>query len=374
VVLDAPEVENPTISTVAETDLMEKILVLAPNWIGDAVLSLPVIDGVGRLWPGSEITVLARTGVAQIFSARKSTVEVVEYQKGAGVRRIAQLREAGWRLRRKRFQLALLLPNSLSSAIMAWLAGVPKRVGYATDGRGWLLTNKLKSRRKERGLHQVDYYIHLIHSLGANKVDRIPRLELQPQIIKRGSSLISDLGLGEDELLVGVHPGSAYGEAKRWFPERFAVVLDQLNRLGCRIVLFGGPGEEPLSEQIREQMSSPPLSLVGRTTVAEALALISKCSLFLSNDSGLMHVAAALRIPQVALFGSTDPQKTAPLNDRAVVIHPQEVNCTPCFKPECPEALECMMAITVDEVFTAAEGLLHIIEKPINIPKGQQKT
>ncbi|MDH3558923.1 MAG: glycosyltransferase family 9 protein, partial [Deltaproteobacteria bacterium] len=124
-------------------------------------------------------------------------------------------------------------------------------------------------------------------------------------------------------------------------------------------LLLGGTGEEPLAEQISAEMDHPVINLIGRTTVAEVLALIGRCSLFLSNDSGLMHVAAALNIPQVALFGSTDPQKTAPLNNRAVVIHPEHVGCTPCFKRSCPEDLECMKAITVEEVAVTAENLLE---------------
>lgn len=338
---------------------MQKILILAPNWIGDAVLSLPVVDASGRFWSNSEITVLARAGVAQIFSAARPTIQVLEYQREAGFRRLGRLLELGRRLRRQHFHLALLLPNSLSSALVVWMAGVPTRVGYGTDGRGWLLTHRLKSRRKERGLHQVDYYIHLIRSLGASRVDRIPRLQLDPRMVNRDFSLLNDLGVDQDELLVGVHPGAAYGETKRWFPERFAAVLERLQKPGRRFLLVGGPGEEPFAEQISLRVNFLPINLVGRTTVVEAVALIGQCNLFLSNDSGLMHVAAALGIPQVALFGSTDPQKTAPLNERAVVIHPEKVECTPCFKPSCPLDLECMKAITVDEVCDAAERLLR---------------
>jgi heptosyltransferase-2 len=262
-------------------------------------------------------------------------------------------------LRREKFQLALVLPNSLSSAIVTWLAGVPERLGYSTDGRGWLLTHRLRDRRKERGLHQVDYYLGLLRSLGASQVDRIPRLQLRENFLELGLTLLRDMGIDKRELLIGVHPGAAYGETKRWFPERFGAVLERLQKSGRRFLLLGGPGEELIAQQIGMVMERPPLDLVGKTTVAEALALISMCALFLSNDSGLMHVAAALNIPQVALFGSTDPRKTAPLNDRAVVIHPERVSCTPCFKRSCPEDLECMKAITVDEVYAAAEKLLR---------------
>jgi heptosyltransferase-2 len=266
----------------------------------------------------------------------------------------------GRRLRSESFELALLLPNSLGSAVIAKLAGVPQRVGYSTDGRGWLLTQRLEDRRKERGLHQVDYYLGLLRSFGAYRVVRIPRLKLKPEVTERGLAFLDGLGIERNELLIGVHPGAAYGETKRWFPERFARVMDLLQEPGRRFILLGGPGEEGLAERVSTITAHPPMNTVGKTTIAEALVLISRCGLFLSNDSGLMHAAAALGIPQVALFGSTDPEKTAPLNDKAVVIHPEGVSCTPCFKSECPENLECMKAITVDEVYTAAEQLLSV--------------
>ena len=339
-----------------------KILIVAPNWIGDAVLSLPVVDGCGQLWQEAELTVLARTRVAELFEARESEVRVLEYERGNGPQRLSNLMALGRSLRRERFDLAILLPNSLGSAVMTRLAGVPQRLGYSTDGRGWLLTQRLEDRRKERGLHQVDYYLGLLRSLGASQVDRIPRLQLKEKCIEMGLNLLSDMGIDKRELLIGVNPGAAYGETKRWFPERFGAVLGRLQKSGRRFLLLGGPGEELIAQQISAEMDHPVIDLIGRTTVAEALALIGRCSLFLSNDSGLMHVAAALNIPQVALFGSTDPQKTAPLNNRAVVIHPEHVSCTPCFKRSCPEDLECMKAITVDEVATAAVQLLAEME------------
>lgn len=352
--------ENPTLSTLAKANVNKRILIVAPNWIGDAVLSLPVVDGCGQLWQEAELTVLARTRVAELFEARESDVRVLEYERGNGPQRLSNLMALGRSLRRERFDLAILLPNSLGSAVMTRLAGIPQRLGYSTDGRGWLLTQRLEDRRKERGLHQVDYYLGLIHSLGAYQVDRIPRLQLKAKCIEMGLTLLSDMGIDKRELLIGVHPGAAYGETKRWFPERFGAVLGRLQKSGRRFLLLGGPGEELIAQQISMIMDHPPIDLVGKTTVAEALALVSMCALFLSNDSGLMHVAAALNIPQVALFGSTDPQKTAPLNNSAVVIHPEHVGCTPCFKRSCPEDLECMKAITVDEVATAAEQLLTV--------------
>jgi heptosyltransferase-2 len=346
-------------NTVPERDSKElKIVVLAPNYIGDAVLSLPLLDACFQLWPQANLTVLARAQVAELFEAREPKVRVLEYEKGNSRQRVRNLMGLGRRLRREGFELALLLPNSLSSAIIARLARVPQRVGYSTDGRGWLLTQGLEDRRKERGLHQVDYYLGLLRSFGASKADRIPHLKLKQEVIERGLALLDVLGIENNELLIGVHPGASYGETKKWFPERFARVMELLQKPGRRFVLLGGPGEEPLAERISPIMASPPINTIGKTTVAEALALVSRCDLFLGNDSGLMHAAAALGVPQVALFGSTDPEKTAPLNDKAVVIHPEGVSCSPCFKSKCPENLECMEAITVDEVYLAAEKLL----------------
>jgi heptosyltransferase-2 len=336
-----------------------KILIVAPNWIGDAVLSLPVLDGCCQFWPGADITVLARAQVAELFEAREPEVRVLHYERGHGAQRLRNLMGLGRRLRRERFELALLLPNSLSSAILARLAGVPQRVGYSTDGRGWLLTQRLADRRKEGGLHQVDYYLGLLGSFGTCRVGRIPTLKLKPEVTERGLALLNGLGIDRNEFLIGVHPGSSFGETKRWFPERFAHVMDLLQKPGRKFVLLGGPGEEGLAERISAIMASPLINTVGKTTVAEALVLVSRCGLFLSNDSGLMHAAAALRIKQVALFGPTDPEKTAPLNDEAVVIHPQGISCTPCFKRKCPENFDCMKAITVEEVYAAAEKLLE---------------
>jgi heptosyltransferase-2 len=352
-------VENKALPALAEAVMKErKVLIVAPNWIGDAVLSLPVLEAGSSLWGEAELTVLARRGVSEIFRAARPEVKVIEYQRGFGLSRIRQFLQLGRSIGREVFALALILPNSLSAALLVWIAGVPERVGYATDGRGWLLTEKVRSRRKERGLHQVDYYVELIRSLGATGVNRLPTLQLKPEFAKRASALLAEAGVGDQEILVGVHPGAAYGVTKRWFPERFAAVLDRLHKPGRRILLFGGASETPLAEEISTRMRQAPVNFVGRTSVTEVTALINRCSLFLSNDSGLMHVAAALSVPQVALFGSTDPQKTAPLNAKAVVIHPTQVDCTPCFKRRCPHDLECLKAITVDEVCAAAERLL----------------
>ena len=335
-----------------------KVLIVAPNWIGDAVLSLPTIDSCSRLWSEHNLTVLARSRVAELFEVRQSEVRVLQYERGDGPHRLKNLMSLGRRMRKERFEFALLLPNSLGSALIAWLGGVPNRFGYSTDGRSWLLTQKRKDRRKEAGLHQVDYYIGLVRGLADVRVDRIPHLRLKPEVTDMGLTLVTALGIEHNELLIGVHPGAAYGETKRWFPERYAAVIERLQKPGRRFLLLGSSGEEFLAERISRSMEYPPINLMGKTTLTEALALIDRCGIFLSGDSGLMHVAAALGIPQVALFGSTDPQKTAPLNDKAVVIHPKTVHCSPCFKRSCSEDLECMKAITVDEVHAAVEKLL----------------
>jgi heptosyltransferase-2 len=246
-------------STVPDNNSKElKIVILAPNWLGDAVLSLPVLDACFQLWPGANLTVLARAQVAELFETREPEVRVLEYERGNGPQRLKNLMGLGRRLRSESFELALLLPNSLGSAVIAKLAGVPQRVGYSTDGRGWLLTQRLEDRRKERGLHQVDYYLGLLRSFGAYRVVRIPRLKLKPEVTERGLALLDDLGIERNELLIGVHPGAAYGETKRWFPERFARVMDLLQEPGRRFILLGGPGEEGLAERVSTITAHPP--------------------------------------------------------------------------------------------------------------------
>ena len=247
---------------------------------------------------------------------------------------------------------------------MMWFAGVSRRVGYPTAGRGLLLTDRGAEARD--GLHQTRRYLHLLSSTGLSTEDylapdRIPDVSLPLDVDLRelGNSLLSErgveLGVGP---LIGINPGAYFGPAKRWLPDRYGGVAQRLiESHRANILLFGAPADEPLAGEIQAEMTDPAVDFTGRTSLLELLALMSCCDLVLTNDSGPMHLATALDRPLIALFGSTDEVATGPASDRAVVIH-KHVECSPCLLRECPIDLRCFTQISVDEVVSEAERIL----------------
>ncbi len=329
---------------------VQRLLVRSPNWVGDAVMSLPVLSGLGRLFPQAEITVLAARRVAPLFQGLPGVTEVIPYPAGRGKWQVL------WGLR-GRFDLALTLPNSLESALGLWLVGVPVRVGYAADARRPFLNPAVSGRRHLAGLHTVFYYLGLLQALG--KVDAFtpPALHLNDQETAAAAELMEAAG-PDTGPWVGLSPGAAYGPAKRWPPEHFAAAGRELTReFGARLVLLGGREEGPVAQLVKEHLGMPALNLVGKTDLRQALGVLSRLKLLITNDSGLMHAAAALQVPLVALFGSTDPAATGPFTDKAMVLRHQ-LPCSPCFQRTCDQDYACLTAIKVEEVLAAARPWL----------------
>ncbi len=330
---------------------VRQILVRSPNWVGDAVMSLPVLSCLRRFFPGADIAVLAARRVAGLFEAHPDVAEVITYPYGRGKWQVL------WGLRH-RFDLALALPNSLESALGLWLVGVPVRVGYSADARRTFLNLAVNGRRSLAGLHTVYYYLGILKALGEFSTFAPPALHLQTRETAAASNLLAASGLTGSGPWVGLSPGAAYGPAKRWPPERVAALGAALRRdCNARLVLLGGPDERPVADQIKAQLQDEVFDLVGRTDLRQALAVLSLLKLLVTNDSGLMHAAAALRTPLVAIFGSTDPRATGPFTSRAVVLH-HPLDCGPCFKRTCDLGYPCLHAITVDEVLAATRSLL----------------
>jgi len=231
-------------------------------------------------------------------------------------------------------------------------------VGYNTDGRSLFLKEAVSGRRHLDGLHTVFYLLGLLKALGGVAAFTPPTLYLESEEMDEAARSLAETDLPGDGPWLGLSPGAAYGPAKRWPPERFAALGAALQQeFGARLVLLGGKEERPVAEQVKEHLHKPVMDLVGRTTLRQALGMLSQLSLLITNDSGLMHAAAALSVPQVALFGSTDPAATGPFSAQATVIrHPWP--CSPCFKRTCEEGYACLDAITVDEVLAAARDRL----------------
>jgi heptosyltransferase II len=337
-----------------ETMPVRQILVRAPNWLGDAVMSLPVLAGLRRLFPGAALTVLAARRVAPLFASLPGVAETVTYPVGRGKWQVL------WQLR-GRFDLALALPNSLESALGLFLVGVPIRVGYNADARRPLLNVVVSGRRQLAGLHTVYYYLALLQAFGEVASGRGPALYLRDREIEAAAQVLAEARLPGYGPWVGLSPGAAYGLAKRWPPERFGALGAALQQeFGARLVLLGAPEERPMADQVKAHLPEPVLDLVGRTDLRQALGVLSRLQLLVTNDSGLMHAAAALKVPLVAIFGSTDPVATGPFTAQATVLH-HPLPCSPCFRRTCDlgHNYACLTAVEVAEALGAARRWLR---------------
>jgi lipopolysaccharide heptosyltransferase II len=334
-----------------------RILVRGTNWLGDAVMTTPALGRIRDYFPEASITLLANPLVAELFVSHPWIDEVMIYdRKGrhAGIK--GRFLLAG-ELKACSFDLAILLPNSFDSALITWLARIPRRLGYGTDGRGLLLTDKVPLSARMLTGHQSGYYLAMLEHCGITGTLR-PQLLMTTSAEDAGiNELLEAGGIYGDRFVIGINPGAAYGSAKRWYPERFAMVADQLARQwDASVVITGGRGETKIAEDIAGMMTSSSLNLAGKTGIREMMAMIKRCNFFITNDSGPMHIAAAFDVPLVAIFGSTDHTTTFPLARQTALVRKQ-VDCAPCMKRECPTDHRCMMEVTVEDVLAAAATL-----------------
>jgi heptosyltransferase-2 len=332
------------------------IVIRGPNWVGDAVLSVPAIKAVRARFPDSKITLMVRPWVGGLFRSAPFIDEV-------WTRPMPRLRD--WyptvrEIRQKGFDLALLLPNSFESALTVFAAGVPARVGYVSDGRSFLLTERVARPIEKR--HQVAYYLDLIRSVFG--VVEEPTTELVASEAERAGArqLLKSEGLDPEAGLLVLNPGAAFGSAKRWHEDRFAQVADQIvEEFQLQTVVVGSASETPIARRIHNRMKHPAVALTGRTDLETLMGVLSLTSLMITNDSGPMHMGAALGIPTVAVFGSTDAEVTRPSGPWTHVVK-HEVSCSPCLLRECPIDHRCMEAVTVDDVFEAAKAIHFLVD------------
>jgi heptosyltransferase-2 len=324
----------------------ERIVVRAPNWLGDTVLSLPALRDLRRNFPAARLEVLARPAVAEVYEA---VAEVDAVRETRGPRADVAALASG------AFDLGVLFPNSFGTALQLFRAGVPERWGYSTDGRAALLTRRCPVPPEVRGESEVYYYRAMLAGLGLH-VTAAPDATLAPRPAWRERALSL---LGGDGPWLGINPGASFGTAKRWLPERYAAVADRLaRRYGLRPVVVGGAAERPVAEALTAAMRTKPRVLCGETSVGELLGVLAALRLLLTNDSGPMHLAAALGTPVVAVFGSTNWRETAPFGARATLVR-EDVECAPCKLRECPIDHRCMTRVSVERVVEAAAGWLE---------------
>jgi lipopolysaccharide heptosyltransferase II len=338
-----------------------RLVIIAPNWLGDAVMALPVIADVQRAWPETHVAVAARRSIVPLFEMAPGISHTVALESGARWRLPAALARNATLLAAGEFDAALLLPNSFQSAWMVSRARIPERWGFRRDLRGRLLTRALK--RPPPSAHQAEYYQALATGLGLSTGPRFARLDVSDDDRSRARQLITGAGLERDASFVVFAPGAAYGRAKQWPPQRFAELAGLILAQGMSIVLIGTAADADACREVaaRTEGSGPGpqklVDLAGRTDLTTLAGLLAQSRAVVANDSGAMHLAAASAAPVVAIFGPTNERQTAPLSAGpdapAPVILFEKVWCRPCMLRECPIDHRCMTRIGASAVLDA---------------------
>ncbi len=361
-----------------------RILVRGVNWLGDAVMTTPALLRLRERFLGAHIALLTPAKLAELWPQHPALDEVISFVPGEGSWRI------GRRLQAARFELGLVLPNSPRSALQLWLAEIPQRVGYARPWRNWLLTHAVPPRPGEvrmrkrsvaevRGLaggapparhgaapnpvgHHLHQYLHLTTALGARAEPLAPQLKVTREEVAQARA---KFGIDDEICWLGINAGAEYGPAKRWPSARFAAVARTLaDKLHCGLAIFGGSGDAALAMELQSAIgdrAAPIRNLAGRTTLRELMAALNSCRVLLTNDTGPMHVAAALGTPVVAIFGSTSPALTGPglPGDPRHRLLQADVACAPCFLRECPIDFRCMNGVAVAQVVETVRELMR---------------
>jgi len=349
-----------------DKDIIKRILVRVPNWIGDGVISMPGLHALKRLYPEADITVLAKARTLPLYLSKEKIVkDVIEYDPSGRHSGFSGKFRLVNELRPRKFHMAVLFQNAFEAALIAFMAGIPKRVGYARDLRTPLLTQPIDFDEHISKEHQVFYYLNIIKEMGLDlslEQLELPKVSIGGDDAARALVVMAEYGLDADAAMVGVAPGASFGPAKRWPVERYHEVLE---RLSCEHnltpTIFGGGDDIEVSTALSVSLTSAGVEHVnfaGKTSLREFIAIAGKTQLFLTNDSGPMHVVAALGVPTAAIFLSTSTALTGPLG-RCVKILYKKIECSPCFKRECPFGhYNCMKTISAQELYAAAVKLL----------------
>lgn len=322
-------------------------------------MTTPAVRGIRKRFPNTHVSLLAKPWVVPVFENSEHIDRLLIYDdKGRHKGVLGKFRLAR-DLKKYHFDAAILLQNAFEAALITFLAGIPLRIGYNTDVRQFLLTHAVSCTNEIKEKHQTEYYLNIIREIGMEEDNLELYLKLNQKDRFRAEKTLLEHHLSDDDKLVGINPCATYGPAKQWPYDRYARLADKIQAFTKgRVIIFGGPNDRHLGENISQRMEHRPLDLTGKTSLSEAMALIEKCDLFITNDSGLMHVAAALDVPLIAVFGSTNSITTGPSNQNSRIVQ-VPLECSPCLRPECPKGhLDCMDQISVEMVFKVVKDML----------------
>jgi heptosyltransferase-2 len=329
-------------------------------------MALPALRAVRKRFPEAEIAIVGRPYVADIYRDQEICDQLIPYDPKGSHTGFSGRERLAAEVRAQNFDVALLLQNAFDAAWLAWRARIPERIGYARDGRSFLLTKAVPlPRHGEIPAHEKFYYLELLRRAGwldSVQDETFIGLRVPTEAHRSADEFLCKSGVRQGVLRIAIGAGASYGSAKCWPPSRFAEVANRLqSEADADVILFGTAAEASVSTAISAEMRRPPIDLTGKTAIADLPALLSRCHLFIGNDSGAMHVAAAVGLPIVAVFGPTDPNGTAPVTPRCGIVQ-QKPYCSPCFLRRCPTDHRCMTAITASMVAAAARPWLSAIQ------------
>jgi len=336
------------------------ILLTRTDRIGDVVLSTPAIKVVRDKYPDAYIAFMVRPYAKDIVDGNPYLDEVIIYDKYGKHKSFLSTFFFSFGLRRKKFDLAIALHPTNRAHMIFFLAGIPERVGYDRK-MPFFFTKKVPHLKQEGKKHELEYTLELLELAGISGKDKGLFVPVHENDISKIEAILSEHHVGKDAPLIAINPGASC-PSKKWPPENFATVAEALaEKYKARIIIIADKENSQLAERVAGGMKHEPLNLSGKTTVGELAALLSKCALFISNDSGPVHIACAVGTPVISIFGRKDPglspKRWGPTGARSVVFH-KDVGCNPCLAHNCDKGFKCLSAITTDEVLRAAEGLL----------------
>jgi heptosyltransferase-2 len=343
-----------------------KILVRGTNWIGDAVMSIPALRELRRIFPEAKISLHTRSWARGIFEDADFIDEILTFEPNES--KIKIVFEQSRVLREKDFNLAVLFPNSLESALIARLAKIPERFGYAKDGRSFLLTNAVEIPVWKNVRHEVFYYLNLVaeiekaHFAAQTVLENEPRVDLNVSEDRRKQArvILEESGADLSKKTIALGVGSTNSRAKRWQAQSYAELNDRLQgELGANVILVGAKNESDVSTEVFEKSKLKPIILTGKTNLSEAVAILSEIDLLVSNDMGLAHIAPAVGTKTIVIFGPTNEKTTQPINSEIIR---RNVECSPCMLRDCPIDHRCMTGISAAEVFEKAKQKLSTDE------------
>ncbi len=338
---------------------VDRILVRGVNWVGDTILTYPAVENLKKLFPRSHVAILIANDLVDLWKTFPHVDEIIPFQAKKGFKSIWEDLNLCQVLKERSFDLAVILPRSFRSAFQMYLARIPMRIGYRDEGRSLFLTHGIPRKERLLHTHRIHYYLNLLTSLGSVEACPLPRIFLREEDRKWAEGMLENAGLVDGRPLIGMNAGATYGLAKCWYPDRFGELGKRLFRnWKSSILLFGKEGERSIAQEILGHFRGSGIDLTGKTNLLQLAALLERCRVLVTNDTGTMHVATAVGTPVVALFGSTDPTTTGPWGDGHTVVK-KDVPCSPCLKRVCPTDHRCMELITVEDVEEAVDKKLQ---------------